>query len=237
MRAPSSIPAAAILLLSACASDQVGPAPSGIPATTSVSGIAIVSGNNQQGKAGEPLAQWLVVRAADGRGNGVSGARVTFSVTEGGGTLASNDDFLPGLSLATGADGLARVIFRPTVLGRSAVTARIDGIESVTFVANATVLVIERWGPLYDIGFIGPTCFCSDVTVPIGTPIEWKNHERSSSPDMTYTVTSTAVPPGGSTFDSGVMHASDRFRFVPAVAGTWSYRDTLTDRVGTVTAR
>lgn len=51
------------------------------------SGVRVVSGNEQVGSPGQPLAQPLVVEVVDGSGNPVVSAAVTWVVTAGGGTL------------------------------------------------------------------------------------------------------------------------------------------------------
>jgi len=57
------------------------------------------------------------------------------------------------------------------------------------------------------------------VTVAVGTTIEWVNMDA-----VQHTATSSSVPAGGVTFDSGLMGNGDRYRFTPHVAGTWVYR-------------
>ena len=237
MRASDLLPAAAAVLLAGCTGDsRVTPT---TPVLPSIGTIAIVSGNNQSAKAGEPLAHPFVVRVIDTVGMGVKGATVDFSVTSGAGTVAEAEDYVPGASVTTNADGLAQVTFLPKVLGRSEVRAAVVRSQAapVTFAVDARVLVIERWGPLYDIGFIASPCFCGDVTVPVGTPLEWKINRQSSTPETTFTVVSTVTPRGGAPFDSGLLRPSDRFRFVPSVAGTWQYQDRMTGHTGTVTVR
>jgi ubiquinone biosynthesis protein UbiJ len=50
--------------------------------------LAIVRGNNQQGHMGQALLDSLGVRVADGYGNPVGGTSVTWTVTEGGGSVS-----------------------------------------------------------------------------------------------------------------------------------------------------
>lgn len=57
-----------------------------------------------------------------------------------------------------------------------------------------------------------------DVTVTVGTTIEWVNLDA-----VQHTATSSAVPAGGAAFDSGLMGNGDRFQFTPQVEGTWVY--------------
>jgi hypothetical protein len=131
------------------------------------------------------------------------------------------------------------MMFQPTVLGRSTVTARIGGLQdaSVTFTTEATVLVIEFWFGFWNVGFIGPCPHSSDITVPVGTTVEWKVPVEDDRYPITYTVTSTSTPLGARGFDSGVLTSRDRFRFVPPMTGTWEYRDQVTGLAGTLTAR
>lgn len=57
-----------------------------------------------------------------------------------------------------------------------------------------------------------------DVTVAIGTTVQWVNLDG-----VQHTATSTSVPAGGVAFDSGLLGNGDRFEFTPQVAGTWVY--------------
>lgn len=54
-----------------------------------VAQVHALSGGNQIGLPGEPLGTVLRVRVTDAFGNGIVGAPVTFTVTAGGGTIAS----------------------------------------------------------------------------------------------------------------------------------------------------
>lgn len=192
--------------------------------------LAIVSGDGQQGKAGEALDEKLVVRVIDADGEGVGGALVTWDVTYGAGS------FDPDLRL-TCMDGLASNTFRPTVLGPSAVTARVateTGVEEATFVVEATALVISLreggdfgWG---DYEFYAPDG-SSDAIVPVGTTVEWVNWAGGAA-----IITSTSAPPGGASFDSGPLSDGKRFQFVPQVTGTWEYVDKSSEATGTLTA-
>ena len=99
------------------------------------------------------------------------------------------------------------------------------------------MLVIEFWFGYWNVGFVGPCSNSSDVTVPVGTPVEWKIPVEDDRYPITYTVTSTSTPPGAEGFDSGMLTSKERVRFVPSVAGTWPYRDDVTGLTGTLTAR
>jgi Bacterial Ig-like domain (group 1) len=238
--------AGVLALAAACGDDsRVGPTPlmrtpsppAAVPAATS-----LVSGNDQLGKAGEQLAEPFIVRVTDANDNPATDALVSFQIRSGAGALGGRCDVnAPAVirSSPTSSDGLATMAFMPTVLGRSTVTATINGRDgsSVTFSSEATSLVVEFWFGFWNVGFIGPCTLSSVVIAPVGTTVEWKIPAQDDRYPITYTVTSTSAPPGAKGFDSGVMTAYERFRFVPPVAGTWEYRDQVTGLTGTLTAR
>jgi hypothetical protein len=239
MRIASSAPAAA-LLLAACSSDSEPRlvTPSSTPAALAAT-IAIASGNEQEGKAGERLPQPLVIHVTDASGSGIRDAAVSFVVGDGG----LNGKDAPGptrLSSRTDANGNAQVVLEPYDTGRISVTARVEGTElpPVTFTANAASLIVEFRSPQSSgayAAFYGP-CRCTrtlnTVAVPIGTPVEWTSVDASP-----YKITATSVPEGGAPFDSGTLTGSSRFRFVPTVAGTWQYRDTISGLAATLRAK
>lgn len=243
MLARHSVPAAAALLLAARAGDSPGeqrPLTPSPPSATRAAAIAIVCGNDQLAKAGEQLGAPFVVRVTDIEGNGVGDVGVSFSLTSGVGTLAGDSPGPPGAPITataqTNANGLAQMTFEPTEVGRIAVTAEVAGsrVGRVTFTADATVLVIKFFSMRFDpySGFVGPCSCFRPVTVPVGTTVEWKSLDEAM-----YTVTSASTPQGGTAFDSGTLTMGSRFRFVPAVAGTWQYHDKLSGLMGTLTAR
>lgn len=105
-----------------------------------VQSLAIVSGNDQVGLAGEPLASPLVVRVTEG-GDPVGAEAVTFDVTSGGGEIGDDPTAL-GASFATttAADGTATLpIWRlgPAV-GVQRVSARIASGMPAMVVFRAT---------------------------------------------------------------------------------------------------
>jgi uncharacterized protein (TIGR02145 family) len=71
--------------------------------------IEMVSGNNQTGSLGQPLADPIIVLVNDKNGNPCSGAKVFF-VANDGGSVSEN-------SVLTGSDGLASVIWTLGVSG------------------------------------------------------------------------------------------------------------------------
>ena len=93
--------------------------------------LRIVSGDGQEGEPGALLPGSLVVEVRDENGDLLKGIPVTFTVTEGGGTLTS-------ATAATDADGLA---FTTLTFGRHpetvTVTATVADLDPVTFTAAA----------------------------------------------------------------------------------------------------
>jgi len=237
---------ATLLFASACSADSpLAPTPATtnqptIPAAPAA--IALVSGNDQHGKAGEPLAEPLAVRVTDANGSGLSGVAVLFGIASGAGAFGGScnpNSPMPVRSSQTDQDGIARMTFLPTVLGRTTVTAHVAGRQdaSVTFTVEATVLVIEFWFGYWNVGFVAPCSLSSDVSVSVGSMVEWKIPVTDERYPVTYTVTSMSAPPGAKGFDSGILTSRDRFRFVPSVTGTWEYRDQVTGLTGTLSAR
>ena len=90
-----------------------------------------ISGYNQQGASGETLAQPFVVAVQDENGSAVEGVQVTFTVTEGGGTLSST-------TALTDANGQASTTLTlGSQPGPNTVEATVEGLEPVTFTATA----------------------------------------------------------------------------------------------------
>ena len=88
-----------------------------------------ISGYNQQGASGETLAQPFVVAVQDENGSAVEGVQVTFTVTEGGGTLSSTTS-------TTDANGqAATTLTLGSQPGPNTVAATVEGLEPETFTA------------------------------------------------------------------------------------------------------
>ncbi len=127
---------AAVLVLSAaeCPVDDVtpvGPGPN--PTNPTPTTLTRVSGDNQSGIVGQPLAAPLVVRVDDQSGNAMSGVSVTFGVAQGGGTVSPT-------SATTDASGLAQATW---TLGTNAAQtqqarATVGSTLSALFAATVT---------------------------------------------------------------------------------------------------
>lgn len=206
--------------------------------------ITVFEGDNQIAAAGSWIP--LSVRVTDSGNRGVPNVTVYWQVTSGVGELASSlqpEPFIQSFTV-TNADGVARVFVQLTVLGTSAVTASVAGLQGppVTFTTTVTkpVDVVIHFGPMFDCEPNDPSRFtvgdtaASVVTVPLGSKVEWVYTEWVH-PSCQARITSSSVPRGGEPFDSGIMSPGQRFQFVPGVPGTWTYRDALNGGGGTLT--
>jgi hypothetical protein len=70
------------------------------------------------------------------------------------------------------------------------------------------------------------------VNVRAGTTVELLN--ANSVPDGSARFTSTAVPPGGTGFDSGLLTFGGMFRFAPNLEGIWNFKDQVSGVTGTL---
>ena len=103
-----------------------------------------ISGGDQQGTSGEPLAEPLVVEVRDQYGNPLPGVEVTFVVTEGDGRLGEK---FTRERTTTDTNGRTEVLLTlGPYPGPNSVEAVISGLERVTFGAAASG--ISSTGPL-----------------------------------------------------------------------------------------
>lgn len=136
------------LVLFACGGDGLVEPPTEPP---SPAAIVMVSGNDQEGKAGELLPEPFVVRVTDANGDGVEGVEVTWRTTSGHGTLfeptRSVVSHSSWLTTPTNAGGLAAARLIPTTPGALTVTAVADGLEGgvATFTTRAAP---HDWPPV-----------------------------------------------------------------------------------------
>lgn len=94
--------------------------------------IETAAGSGQQGTAGAPLPEPVVVRVVDRHGNGVGGVAVEWAVTGGGGSLAPT-------SGATDAQGYARATWTlGTAAGANSAQARAAGLTGSPVEFGAT---------------------------------------------------------------------------------------------------
>ena len=104
--------------------------------------LLAVSGDDQQGTSGEPLAQPLVVEVRDQYGDPLPGVEVTFVVTEGDGRLGEQ---FTRERTTTDANGRTEVLLTlGPYPGPNSVEAVISGLKRVTFGAAASGISSTR---------------------------------------------------------------------------------------------
>jgi hypothetical protein len=118
--------------LAACGSD--GPAKGGGHSTAAAISI---SGNNQVGIPGTPLAAPIAARVTNSQGNPIAGQTVTFTVTRGGGSVAAP-------TVTTGNDGIAQTTW---TLGTGAVRQNVKA--SVGTVQQLGTAVVDTTRSLF----------------------------------------------------------------------------------------
>ena len=104
------------------------------PPSSVLTDLVIISGDNQSGMVGESLAHPFVVGVRDQFNDPISGVSVTFTVTEGGGSLSEG-------TVTTDTDGRAEsTLTLGTEPGVNTVEASVEGISGTeTFNAEATL--------------------------------------------------------------------------------------------------
>lgn len=199
--------------------------------------IAIVSGNDQEAKVGEWLPKPLVVAALDAQGVPLPGVAVTWAVAAPSWFPQNRNEISRG-PVVTDEHGLAWAEFFPRGFGRRTVTVTAAGARTaVTFTIDPHALIVQYGLVFGPPDFESVLCDGSDcaATVPVGAAVEWVSGWWGDiKPE--WSVTSISVPPGGDSFNSGTLHENDRFRFVPRVAGKWSYIDSKYGTKGVLTA-
>jgi hypothetical protein len=186
MKGRSIARALAIISLFAC-SDSSG------PGSASVTSLDIRSGDGQVAFAGAPVSQPVLIVPVDASGATVSGQTASFTVTSGGGVLAST-------TAQAGADGAIRL--PAWTLGRSALP---QTIQVSVGEATATVAAVV-WTELeIDIRFFGETL----------TP-----DQRALYTDAIARIRAAVVGPLGTADLSGVGPAPCGISELPAPTGT-----------------
>ena len=137
--------------------------------------LSIVSGENQEGLTGEPLANPFIVEVHDQYGDPMEGATVTFTVLAGGGTLSAE-------TVMTDANGQAgSTLTLGTEPGTNTIEASVEGVsQTETFNAEATLpppipSTLSIGSDDSQTGLIGETLadpFVVEVDDQYGDPIE-----------------------------------------------------------------
>jgi hypothetical protein len=213
------------------------------------SSLSIYGGNNQLGfdtlsNLGSPLA---VLVTEDNRA--IAGVRVQWKVVVGDGELTIFPTGSPLADDATTTDvnGIASVYFRPRSLGTNTVTASVSGATPVEFhaITNPTLRppdVLITAGPVFDCtGGLDPTKYWLGsnardtlLSASVGQRVGIR-YAPYLLPACTAQFKSSAVPVGGTPFDSGIIHPGDTFEFKPNAAGKWTFVDAINGGAGTLT--
>ena len=203
------------------------------------------SGNAQQGRLGRMLDDPLVALVTDERGIGIGGVPVTWFTSDGRASLCTRNglDCQTGsLVVPTEADGRSSVWPRPAALHVNVVNATVTGKPALFATFTTDVTGVRLVGsPLFD-------CFDRNdpvlmynhdderhTTVSVGTLVEFE-FAKDLYPGCLARIVTTSAPPFASGFDTGNLQPGQRFQFVPKVAGTWTFTETYTGGVGTLTA-
>jgi hypothetical protein len=178
----------------------------------------------------------LVIGVMDGQGELVPYVPVNWRVESGTGVLFGGCWVFDPTALTVRTN--SAVDFKHKAYGRSTVSAAVPGVQAspFRFELDATRVVVYVQGA----GFLGPEG-SADIAVPVGARVEFQVFNPTAQ------IVSTSTPPGGATFDSGILKdnsdhifnypdAPELFGFVPNVAGTWEFVDQVSGATGTLTA-
>lgn len=156
-----------------------------ITVAQTIQSFQVASGNGQNGGAGQPLAQPLVVRATDLLGNPIQGLSVQFQVTAGGGSVNPT-------AATTAADGRASTALTlgPVIDATNEVTATITGTSfTVTFTATA--------GSAYDIEvrFLNPPT-AAQAQAFAAAEARWESLITADLPELQANAAANSCGPG-----------------------------------------
>jgi hypothetical protein len=124
------VPLGTLFLLARCGGSDLT-----LPSETAPADLALVDGNNQNGTAGEPLPNPIVVKVTDRRGQPVPAQKVVFAlVTEAPGAVVIPD------TAETAANGMAEARWTlGSVSGTQRVVARAVGLDGIEVGFDAVV--------------------------------------------------------------------------------------------------
>lgn len=181
------------------------------PRDSAVSAVLVWSGDDQYGRTLETFREPLKVYLQRARGDSVPGARIDWEILEGVGSLSA-------LSSVSDTFGIAEVLLTGgSVLGPVRVEARSAnaGVDPVVFELAVTAVQIQILADR----FFGPLGV-DTVFVVAGDTIEWVNRDQ-----YPHLLRSVEEPDGGVVIRSDTLRNSERYAFVPNLAGTWVYED------------
>ncbi|MDH3497977.1 MAG: plastocyanin/azurin family copper-binding protein [Gemmatimonadota bacterium] len=154
--------------------------------------ITIVGGNNQSATVGQGLPNSLVVRVTNAASQSLDGVAVSWTVTQGGGSLAAaqnqtNSQGQASNSYTVGANP-----------GANTITAAVQSNPSLNVLFNATANAV---GSSANIGVSGLTFSPSDVTIATGGTVTW-----SWNTGVAHDVTWDAGTPAASATNTNVTY-------------------------------
>ncbi|MDF1663297.1 MAG: IPT/TIG domain-containing protein, partial [Planctomycetota bacterium] len=146
--------------------------------------LAIQAGNNQTSRVGSTLQNGLIVQARDGQGAILANVPVTFAVTAGAGSFASQNS----ITVVTGPNGLASATLTLGAnVGVNTVTASSTGFvgSPLTFSVTGTLdPVISSAGGDGQTGLVSTA-----LANPFAVELRDINGDLASGVDVTFTVT------------------------------------------------
>jgi len=101
-----------------------------LPTDNAPADLFLISGNNQSGPVGTPLADSLVVEVRNAAGKPVGGVALSWTVTTGGGTLGA-------ATVVTSPAGRAANTYAPGDLGTNTVTVTVQTKPTLTVTINS----------------------------------------------------------------------------------------------------
>ncbi|MBA3391108.1 MAG: hypothetical protein H0T89_00605 [Deltaproteobacteria bacterium] len=204
-------------MVAACSYDEPSAIDGGI--SGSPGQISIVSGDQQRGAVGEPLAQPLVVLIADLDQRPIENLTVDFTVVDGAGTLSTT-------TLRTDVQGLAQAVLTlGTKVATNTVEVRASGLasEPVTFTATAVAAAPATLVKVSDDQF-------GTVTSPLVSPLVVKLEDRFQNPIANERIDFSVVANNGLLSPSMVMTDADGFASTGLTLGSMAGDNTVEAR-------
>lgn len=207
----------ALVLLSQCGGSDITLPSAGAPAE-----IRIVDGDGQNGSAGAPLRDPLIVKVVDRSGDPIERQRVAFSLED----QLVGASVTPEATTDTAGEARATWVLGSTV-GTQAVTARVVGSDNLEarFQAEAGAAQAARLeyvsgdGQTTAVGTGVPNALVVRITDPFGNPVpgvevQWEPESGSVDPGTSVT------GPTGETETSWVLGSSTGVHTVRAFSGS-----------------
>ena len=187
--------------------------------------IAITSGNNQSGSAGQRAALPLIATLTSFCGSPVVGTAVTWSVTQGSATLASSS------STSNVVGQVSNTITFGQTPGQITVTATITGGASVSFTLTNSVVV----SGIKQVSGTGQTATVSQgFASPLAVSVFDNNNNPVSGLAVTFTVTSGSATVNPASTNTGANGQAQTSVTAGTVAGPVTVTASITGGYTTV---